>query len=359
MSRLPSRLLPLALAALFAAACSGDGPVASTPVTDPDDVEWDPLALEQLVIFMDSTNASAFVLMYEGEIVAEHYPANMDIRELTEAQRTEWEGLRQSPTADGLPVEDVLDLQNGVLGLLSGMAVDRGLISLDATVTDVLGAGWSRAPAQEEAQVLVRHILSGTSGLNADLERQAAPGTVWGDDPAVFALMQRVLEASTGLTLEVMTNDWFGEDLGMEVAEWIEPTDDRGYLGFATSARDLGLVGQLILNRGSFDGETLIQASSLNEVLRSSQQVNPSYGQGWWVNGQATHIRSDGTAMKGAVLPTAPSDLVYTYGAHDRFLAVIPSRDVVVVRLGPWYQPGRFIDAFSDFWALITESAPR
>ncbi len=94
-------------------------------------------------------------------------------------------------------------------------------------------------------------------------------------------------------------------------------------------------------------------------MLRPSQQMNPSYGFLWWVNGQASSVSWAATPERteGALIPSAPADLVAAQGARDRKLYVIPSLDLVVTRLG---DVGSVEDSsFNDaFWERLIHAAP-
>jgi hypothetical protein len=62
--------------------------------------------------------------------------------------------------------------------------------------------------------------------------------------------------------------------------------------------------------------------------------ANPAYGRLWWLNGGGFSIRPLAERKEGQLIPAAPADLVAALGALDRKLYVVPSRKLVVVRLG-------------------------
>jgi hypothetical protein len=62
--------------------------------------------------------------------------------------------------------------------------------------------------------------------------------------------------------------------------------------------------------------------------------TNPAYGRLWWLNGSAETARPGGRRTPGPLIPAAPADLVAALGALDRKLYVVPSRKLVVVRMG-------------------------
>jgi hypothetical protein len=61
--------------------------------------------------------------------------------------------------------------------------------------------------------------------------------------------------------------------------------------------------------------------------------TNPAYGRLWWLNGSAETVRA-GRRLAGQLIPSAPADLVAALGALDRKLYVVPSEQLIVVRMG-------------------------
>jgi hypothetical protein len=82
-------------------------------------------------------------------------------------------------------------------------------------------------------------------------------------------------------------------------------------------------------------------------MLKPSQDLNPSYGLLWWLNGQRR-------------VPSAPPDLVAADGALDRKLYVVPSMRLVVARLGAQTSDDLRLarDWDDQFWKLLMKAAP-
>ncbi|HUP53604.1 MAG TPA: hypothetical protein VM198_14070 [Longimicrobiales bacterium] len=89
-------------------------------------------------------------------------------------------------------------------------------------------------------------------------------------------------------------------------------------------------------------------------MLRPSQELNPSYGYLWWLNGQRFALASSpqATRREGPLIAAAPSDLVAMQGARDRKLYLVPSLGLVVSRLGDVGAAGG--ESFNDgFWRAL------
>ncbi|NNF02688.1 MAG: T9SS type A sorting domain-containing protein, partial [Bacteroidia bacterium] len=60
-----------------------------------------------------------------------------------------------------------------------------------------------------------------------------------------------------------------------------------------------------------------------------------SYGYLWWLNGKASYIPPGITIpLPGYLTPDAPSDMYCAAGANGQFICVVPSLDLVMVRIG-------------------------
>ena len=84
------------------------------------------------------------------------------------------------------------------------------------------------------------------------------------------------------------------------------------------------------------DQVVIADSAYLVAMLSPSQRLNPAYGFLWWINGQDFSLGAGaGTRrLDGPLIPAAPDDLVAMQGALDRKLYLVPSLDLVVVRLG-------------------------
>jgi CubicO group peptidase (beta-lactamase class C family) len=83
-------------------------------------------------------------------------------------------------------------------------------------------------------------------------------------------------------------------------------------------------VGSLLLHKGNWHGKQLISRATVEEATQNADMPNHS-GLGWWVNG-----KSDGTFL----WPSVPSDAFWGLGAQGQFLLVVPSLNLIVVRMG-------------------------
>ncbi len=276
-----------------------------------------------------------------------------------------------SPTflADGRSREDVASAQKSVVSILVGIAIGKGLLRLDDGVSAIVGAGWSRAPVAQESAITVRHLLSMTSGLDVTARYAAAPGSTWAYNlGSTWHTLKAVLCAVAQLPLNGLLAQWLTGPLGMAQSEFVDrPTavpeqarefalypDGRAIEGFVSTAQDLTRFGVAVASAGCLANVDLgVAGGYLRQSLSPSSQFNPSYGLLWWLNGQTFSVSPQGERVEGPMLPAAPADTVCALGALGRSVYIVPSRGLVIVRMGG--SPGENVLAASRFGRELFE----
>ena len=287
--------------------------------------------MTDLLTYLQSQNSTGFILIEDGRVRLDAaWPApNGDPM---------FVNFVHGHTADGVLLEDVASQQKSFVALLVGIAVDKGLIRVDAPVSDYLGPGWSKASAEQEARIRVIDLLTMSSGLDERFAYVAPPGTVFFYNTPVYAITQQIVTAAAGQALETVTRDWLTAPLGMAATAWRRRpaalASVGNDLGLVTTPRDVARLGLMVLAGGrAEDGGQVISQAQLQALLQPSR-TNPAYGRLWWLNGGDYAVRVQGQRTEGPLIPAAPADLVGAYGAFDRRLYVVPSRRLVVVRTG-------------------------
>ena len=105
---------------------------------------------------------------------------------------------------------------------------------------------------------------------------------------------------------------------------------------YFSNARSMARFGLLNLNKGIWDkAQILSDQDYFNEMTKPSQDLNKAYGYLWWINGQSGfRLPGSNQEFSGAIIPNAPSDMIAGLGANDQKLYVVPSKKLVIVRLG-------------------------
>jgi CubicO group peptidase (beta-lactamase class C family) len=360
-------LSPVAAAAQSAAASDRSPQALYFPPSEgswetvtPQAADWDEAALDAALEYAREQRTSGVVVLHRGRILAEEYwelaPAADDPLDRVHQMTT-------GRTALGQAVEDVASIQKSVLSFLAGIARGKALLDFDAPVARYLGAGWSKASAEQEAAITVRHLLGMTTGLAMDGSYQAPPATKWMYNTPVYSKLVQVLEKASGLTVHEYTKQWLTDRIGMRDTRWTprpwmgQPGAGDGEgntIGLSTSARDLARFGILVSAGGMWEGQDVLgDPKYLAEAFTPAQSHNPSYGLLWWLNGKASTV-AGGEVKAGPLIPTAPPDLVAAQGALGRRLDLVPSLDLVVARLGD--EPARGFGV--ELWRRLMAAAP-
>ncbi len=146
---------------------------------------------------------------------------------------------------------------------------------------------------------------------------------------------RKALFDKIGVRTMVMETDPFGNFLG------------QGYE--LASARDWARLGNLYLQRGVWNGERILSedfvkfVSTLAPAWKADQR--PVYGGFFWINGDGTFPVS--------------KDVYYMNGAGGQRTVIIPSHDLVVVRLGHFKGEALAMKGLRNTLALLTEAVPR
>jgi CubicO group peptidase (beta-lactamase class C family) len=316
---------------------------------DPGTVGWDGAKLQAALDYAGENQSSGVVVLYRGRILAEQY------WEVPAAAGSAKYGERVlGSDGAGHAIEDVASAQKSVAAILVGIAQQKGLLKIGDRVDQYLGAGWSKATPRQEQAITIRHLITMTSGLSDRGAYEVPPGTKWRYNTGIYAKSMEVVEKAAGLDRNELTRRWLTQPLGMTDSKWVRRGSSELQLvnafGFATTARDLARFGLMTLAGGQWDGKTILADQQyLKEATTSSQRLNPYYGYLWWLNRDAF---APGKAPK---LATAPPDMFIANGALNRRCFVVPSRQLVVTRLGD--QPAAKQDFDLQFWKRLMAAA--
>ena len=239
---------------------------------------------------------------------------------------------------------DIASVTKSVTSTLVGIAVDRGLLTLDQ---GMLASFPELAPTPTldgKSDVDLRHLLTMTSGLKCgrapgepelnemlrsndyvqyalELPMAVAPGTEWAYcSPGSHLMSAMIARAAETSTLEFAKENLFGP-LGITEVAW--PSDsqgvNRGWGDLQLYPRDMARIGQLFLNEGSWNGLQIVSKSWVEQATKSvvlTDDGETGYGYQWWV-------------LAGAF------DGVYeARGRSGQAIIVWPDKDLVAVFTG-------------------------
>ena len=199
-----------------------------------------------------------------------------------------------------------------------------------------------------------------------------APGASFRFGPKAIQVVGAVLERLDG-TEQMKTH--LLHPLDIPGGRWTAVTEEapshgrdgwvpRLFDGAHLTPRELGRIGRLLLRDGRWNGERIIENGDL---LTQPTPASPAFGLGVWRNADLSatdalsvwpHVPERILLPRGQdrlIYDGAPPDLFMAAGRYNQRLYVIPSRQMVVVRLG------RADRTWSDgaFLARLLDGTPR
>lgn len=151
------------------------------------------------------------------------------------------------------------------------------------------------------------------------------PNNTWNYSSGTTNLLSGILRKQFKTHQEYL-DFWYSslfDKIGMSSA--IVETDMAGNFvgssyGWATT-RDWAKFGLLYLHKGNWNDEQLFDESWVKYVSTPTNTSNGNYGAQFWLNA-------------GGRFPNAPKDMFYASGYQGQMVAIFPSQDLVIVRMG-------------------------
>ncbi|MFO8058667.1 MAG: serine hydrolase [bacterium] len=276
----------------------------------------------------------AVVVVHKGKIVAERYA----------------EGFSKDTPLLGW------SMTKSVTNALIGILVKKGKLEINAPAPV---PEWS-GPEDPRSEITLDHLLRMKSGLEfieeyeenitsdcnlmlftkRDMAHFAAqkplvakPGEVWSYSSGTTNILSRIVRHTTGGGYE----DYFAfpreelfDKLGMSSAV-MEPDPSGTFVGSSNmyaTARDWARFGLLYLQDGVWEGERILPEGWVSYSTTVTRPSEGRYGAQFWLNTGAAGNPKD------RWMPELEPD-VYSARGHDgQYVTVLPSHELVVVRLG-------------------------
>lgn len=271
----------------------------------------------------------------------------------------------------------IASCRKSVLSILYGKYVESGKIDLDDTIGE-LGIDDKDTLLDIEKQATVRDIISSRSGVfhvpanggydkDNILERGSVkPGEYYVYNNWDFNVAGYILEEASGNSVYEEIENQLAIPLGFQ--DWNmknqrEKSSNKSlYPAYhiTISTRDMAKIGQLMLNKGVWNGEQLIPESWIDEVISpktsveivndrygktETSDVQFSYGYMWWILEQFY----GSSELKGSYTAT---------GFGGQFITVIPKHNMVIAhktKLSIFTELGLFGTDVGDrqYWDIV------
>lgn len=161
--------------------------------------------------------------------------------------------------------------------------------------------------------------------VQLDKPAQFKPNTHWNYSSGTTNLLSLILKRHFKTQQEYL-DFWYSaviDKIGMSsmiVEQDMTGTFVGSSYGWAT-ARDWSKFGLLYLNKGNWNGEQILDESWVKYTATPTNTSEGKYGAQFWLNA-------------GGKFPDAPRDMFYCSGYQGQMVAIIPSKDMVIVRMG-------------------------
>jgi len=298
--------------------------------------------LEQLLATDNETglNTRAFLVAHQGRVVAEAYGQGAD----ADTPLLGW-SMAKSLTAimlANLEYRGTLDLDaSPEFELWQGDERSQIRISELLTMTDGLAFSEEYNPGDDATAMLFTEPSS--SAFAMDKVTLHAPGRRFNYSSGTANLLARIYFEKAGGNQG--NYDAYMESIHQSLAfqNAIFEVDASGvFMGSSylyASARDWARIGQLMLNGGTINGARIMTEDWVSRATTPNTSENQrAYGYQWWLNRGNEELR----------WPDIPADAYSAQGNRQQYLMVIPSLDLVIVRLG-WTAGGYPVnESFSE-----------
>jgi CubicO group peptidase (beta-lactamase class C family) len=246
--------------------------------------------------------ALSLIVCRDGEIVAEEY--------------TYFEGY--GPDS----IKNIMSVTKTFTGVLVGLAIEKGFIeSVNDPISKYL-TGIVTFPDDIKAGITIDQLLKMTFGHSwngtteaslfeecffdsednlqyiMDLSLVSTPGTLFNYSDGASHLLSVIITEATGISTSGFAKTNLFDPLGITKFTWAE--DDRGYpLGAAylrITPLDMVKFGNLILNKGKYNGKQIVPESWIETMTTSKISTNndvlygPEYGYQIWLGNSGGKI---------------------------------------------------------------------
>lgn len=321
----------------------GDGSYV-LPVAAPGERTISQAALNEMHAYAEEFGSHALITVHNGVIQDEWYASHWSADKLTQSQ----------------------SMHKSLMGLFVGMAIEDGVI---ASVDEPVGKWVTEWAADPRGEITLRNLMYMSSGLGQyaftlnpfddgirwlNSGRSIEPilrtplavweqGSRWDYNNINSELLGIVLERAYGMRYADILRDKLWLPMGGDVAR--VHLDSPGGLAYtscclAAPAMDWARIGMLLLNKGVVNGRRLVSEAWIDEMIKPF--ANGSfYGYQVWLGYDDPPLgldSADASAGSSGALATeafAARDTWMTWGRGQQHVYVVPSRDLIVVRLGP------------------------
>jgi CubicO group peptidase (beta-lactamase class C family) len=275
-------------------------------------------------------NTDAVLVVYDGKIIGERYAEGFN----KDSRLMGWSMTKSVTSAlVGILVkEGKLDVDKAA-PVAGWQSDDRNKITLNHLLQASSGLAWSESyfsPTADFHKMFIKSDDKGGFALSKELAHE--PGTFFQYSSGTTNIISRIIRQTVGdSTYYKFASEKLFKKIGMNHMV-MEPDASGTFVGssysFAT-ARDWARFGLLFLNDGVWNGEAILPAGWVKYSTTPAPAADlGKYGAQWWLNA------GDPGNQLLRKYPDLPPDTYWADGFEEQYVMVIPSKKLVVVRLG-------------------------
>jgi CubicO group peptidase (beta-lactamase class C family) len=286
------------------------------------------------------TLARSLLVFRNGKLVAEAYPNN---------------------EKDMMDIANIQSCTKSITSILVGAALQKGIITdLDQKLYDFFPNDFDSN--LDKRKITLKHALKMEAGLEFDnskntlqlyqtdrnsirwilaFNQKHSPGTFMNYNDGAPHLVSKAIQVKALKPLSEFSKEVLFDPLGIKDWKWENSKDGTTFGAFSLflKPRDLGKIGQLLLQNGVWKGNQIIAQDYLSYATSMQTTANLDgrpYGYYFWI------------------LPEY--NAFYALGHGGQFILVAPNQDLVVVYTAWPYTSGKFWDNPMDLIKPIIES---
>ncbi|MCE7991107.1 MAG: serine hydrolase [Roseivirga sp.] len=282
----------------------------------------------------------AVVVLYKGELIGEKYATGFT----QETAQISWSMAKSFTNAlVGILVKQgKLDImQRADVAEWSDPEDPRHAITLDHLMRMSSGLDWNEFYALPSSATNMLFKDASMAATAASVSTAAAPDEVWNYSSGTSNIISQIVrEAVSDESYWSFPQHELFHKIGISSGTW-EPDASGTFVGSSylwMTPRDYARFGLLYLNDGIWNEERILPEGWVDYSSAPTPAApRGTYGAQFWRNGSP------------ATFPNVPEDAYFANGYQGQSIIIIPSKDMVVVRLG-YTQADNF-----DFDKLLSE----
>ncbi|MCX6240020.1 MAG: serine hydrolase [Bacteroidia bacterium] len=267
---------------------------------------------------------AAVVVIYKGELIAEKYDKELGITQDTRIWGWSMSKSIMNSMAGVLTKQRKLDV-NASAPVPQWLKDRRRDITISELMHMSSGLKWDEDYSDVSSATNMLYRSADCYKVAIDVPYQKKPGTEWKYSSGTSNILSGIMRTLIGndqIYHEFPYREIFNK---IGVTSMILETDAAGnFVGSSYSyaaARDWARFGLLYYNDGIWKGDTILPKGWVNYTRTPATASKGEYGAQFWLN-------------RSRKLPDVPEDMYSCNGHRGQRIFIIPSRNLVVVRLG-------------------------